>query len=100
MDWTPRKLLTVIAEAALERRLAADFGRLGAQGYTAWPCRGQGHRGLREGEWEPSSNVCFQIVCDEATADRVAAHLLATYYADFGIVVHLGEVTVLRPEKF
>ena len=34
------------------------------------------------------------------TAERIAEHLQARYYANFAMVCYLAEVEVLRPEKF
>lgn len=95
-----RKLLTIITEAVLETALTRDLGTLGAHGYTIVNARGKGHRGVRDAGWEASGNIRVDVVCDEATARRIAAHLQKTYYDDYAMILLLGEVEVLRPEKF
>ena len=95
-----RKLLTVVTEAVLEKALVRDLERLGAHGYTLTEARGNGSRGLRNAGWEASSNIRLEVVCDAATAHKLAAHLQAHYYADYGMILFMHDVEVLRPEKF
>lgn len=45
-----RKLLLIIAEAALEKNLIADAKRFGAHGYTVSDVRGASQEGERDGE--------------------------------------------------
>lgn len=95
-----RKLLTVIAEAALEATLVRDFDRLGARGYTITDVRGKGSRGVRDAGWEVSGNVRIDVVCDAVTAETIAAHVQQRYYADYAMILFLADVEVMRGEKF
>jgi len=94
------KLLTVVTESALEASLVRDIERLGASGYTISNARGKGHRGVREADWEAESNIRVEVVCDEGTARRIAAHLQQRYYDNYAMILLLSDVEVLRPEKF
>ena len=40
------------------------------------------------------------VICEADVADRVAAHVLATYAAHYAVTLYLADVSVLRPEKF
>jgi len=95
-----RKLLVVICEAALEKALAEDARRLGAAGYTVADVRGSGRGGTREGAWEADRSVEIKVICDAEVAERLAAHVLATYCQHYAVTLYLGDVSVLRPEKF
>ncbi|CAM5339018.1 MULTISPECIES: hypothetical protein [unclassified Thauera] len=95
-----RKLLTIVTEAALENLLVKDLERLGAHGYTVSDARGKGARGARTSAWDTSSNIRIEVVCDEATADAIAAHLQAHYYDNYAMILFMADVTVMRPEKF
>jgi hypothetical protein len=95
-----RKLVTIVTEAALERRLVDDLKRLGAHGYTISEARGEGSRGIRSAGWDASSNIRVEVVCDAATAERVARHLQAHYYDHYAMILYLSDVGVLRPDKF
>lgn len=95
-----RKLLTVVTEAVLEGTLVRDIDRLNARGYTITDARGKGHRGVRSAGWEANSNIRIEVVCDEETADAIAAYLQEHYYKDYAMILFVSDVDVLRPEKF
>jgi nitrogen regulatory protein PII len=100
MTTATRTLLTVICEAALEKKLVADLDHLGAPGWTLSEARGRGSRGVRSAEWDTESNIRLEIICNRDIAERIAAHLQVRYYDNFAMVCYLAEVEVLRPEKF
>ena len=52
-----RTLLTVICEAALEKKLLADLENLGAPGWTLSDARGRGSRGVRSAGWDTEGNI-------------------------------------------
>lgn len=95
-----RKLLTIVAEAALEQRMIKDLERLGAHGYTITDARGKGSRGVRNAGWERSGNIRVEVVCDAKTAAAIAVHLKEHYYDNYAMILFIGDVEVLRPEKF
>lgn len=96
----PRRLLVIITEAALEKSLARDVRRLGAHGYTVYDVRGAGHSGIREGSWEADRSIEMKVICEADVADRIAAHVLDEYAANFGLTLFFADVDVLRPGKF
>jgi len=95
-----KKLLVVIAEAALERQLVADVKRLGAHGYTVIDVRGGGARGDRGADWDADRSIQMEVICDDAVAAGIAGHIHRSYFADYAVTVFTAEVGVLRPEKF
>lgn len=100
MNKHPRKLLVVITEAVLERRLVADLRRAGAHGWTVHDVRGGSQHATREGSWEADRMIELKVICDEAVADRLAQQLLSEYGPNFGLTLFFADVAVLRPEKF
>jgi hypothetical protein len=100
METHPKKLLVVIAEAALERQLVADVKRLGAHGYTVIDVRGGGARGDRGADWDADRSIQMEVICDDAVAGKIAEHIHQSYFADYAVTVCITEVGVLRPEKF
>jgi nitrogen regulatory protein P-II 2 len=100
MDTHPRKLLVIIAEAALEKALVEDAKRLGAQGYTVHDVRGGGRRGTRAGDWEADRSIEMKVIATGEVADALARHVLATYCAHYSVTMFLADAGVLRPEKF
>lgn len=100
MKASPRKLVTIVTEAAIEKELLAALEGLGVSGYTVSDARGKGHRGVRSSSWAFGANVRVEVVCDEATAGSVVDYLREHYYNDYAMILFVGDVEVLRPEKF
>jgi nitrogen regulatory protein P-II 2 len=100
MQTYPRKLLIIVAEAALERRLVEDAQRLGALGYTVHDVRGGGRHGARPGEWDADRSIEVKVIATEAVAQAIGRHVLEAYGAHYSVTMFLGDGSVLRPEKF
>lgn len=99
METTTRCLLTVVTEAGLESLLATELDARGL-GYTVTDARGRGTRGRRASQWAHSGNVRFEIVCDKATGEALSLHLHEQYFAHYGMILWMQQVTVLRADKF
>jgi nitrogen regulatory protein P-II 2 len=95
-----KKLLVIIAEAALEKKLLRDARALGAHGYTLSDVRGGGDRGDREASWEADRSIEMKVICDASVAERLAAHVLATYAPNYAVTLYVTDVGVFRPQKF
>ena len=95
-----RTLLTIIAEALLERALIEDCRRLGAQGYTVMDVRGGGPGGERAGQWEAERSIEMQVVCSAQVAELIAAHSLKVHAPNYAIRVLVSEVGVFRQTMF
>jgi hypothetical protein len=100
MEQFPRRLLTVITEAVLERELVAELEALGVRGHTITDARGRGSRGRRQSDWAQDGNIRLEVVCEPALADRVAARLRERYYDHYAMILFMQDVNVLRPDKF
>ena len=100
MELTARKLLTIVTEAALEETLVRDIESLGARGYTITDARGKGSRGRRDATWAPHANIRIDVLCDDDTARAICTALRERYYDNYSMVMYVGDVDVLRPEKF
>lgn len=95
-----RKLLVIITEAALEKRLVQEALSCGAHGYTITEVRGGGESGEREASWEADRSIEMKVICDEAVAERLAQHVLSSYAKDYAVTMFTAEVGVFRPQKF
>ena len=100
MTLEQRKLLTIVTEAALEHELIGEIERLGAHGHTITDARGKGGRGIRNAGWNLSANIRIEVVCAADTAHAIAAALRERYYDNYAMILFIGDVEVLRPEKF
>ena len=100
MNKHPKTLLVIVAEAVLEKNLVRDARQRGAQGWTVSEVHGAGREGVREGDWEADRTIELRVICDEAVADTIAAHVLATYAPHYSVAMYFSAVAVLRPERF
>ena len=100
MKTTTRKLVTIVTEAVLEKELASVLERFHTTGYTITDARGQGSRGVRDAGWELGANIRVETVCTSEVADSLVEHLRDHYYRDYAMIVFIGDVEVVRPEKF
>ena len=100
MEMTARRLLTIVTEATLEGTLVRDLETLGAHGYTITDARGKGSRGTRDATWTAQANIRIEVLCDAATASAICTALRERYYDNYSMVLYVGTVDVLRPEKF
>ena len=100
MESHARKLLVIIAEAALEKQLVADARRFGAHGYTVADVRGGGERGDREARWEADRSIEMKVICDGSVAAKLAQHVLAGYAPHYAVTLFTADVGVFRPQKF
>jgi hypothetical protein len=100
MEQFPRRLLTIVTEAVLERELLDELGLLGVRGYTITDARGKGSRGTRQSDWSQAGNIHVEIVCETALADRVALRLRERFYDHYAMILFMQDVSVLRPDKF
>ena len=96
----PKTLLVIVAEAVLEKNLVRDARQRGAQGWTVSEVHGAGREGVREGDWEADRTIELRVICDEAVADTIAEHVLATYAPHYSVAMYFSAVAVLRPERF
>lgn len=99
VDLVERQLVTIIAEAILERRLRHDLRRVGARGYSLTRAEGQGTRGLHAADWE-GPNIRVETVVTDDVAQGIFDLLAAEYFADYAVVAFTSTVRVARPAKF
>ena len=100
MNKHAKTLLVINAEAVLEKNLSRDVRERGAQGWTVTEVHGASLEGVREGAWEADRTIEMKVICDEAVADAIADHVLATYAPHYSVALWFTPVQVLRPERY
>lgn len=93
------KLVTIIAEHVLREHLTADLKRLGARGYSLGEVEGEGTRGVHAQDWQ-GKNIRVETLVSAEVAERIMAHLAASYFNDYALVAYTHDVEVLRSGKF
>lgn len=96
----PKKLLVIVAEAALEKALVQHVMEHGAHGYTVYDVRGAGAAGAREGAWEADRTIEMKVICAADVADRIGDAVLAAYGDHYGVSMFFADVSVLRDNKY
>lgn len=92
-------LVTVVAEAILEKRLLRDLRALGVSGFTVTPAHGEGSRGSRTGDIE-GGNVRVETIVHPDLAATILHHVEAHYFEHYAVIVWVSEVGVLRGDKY
>lgn len=99
MKTAPMRLVTIIAEALLEDRLAHDLASLGAKGWTVSAARGAGASGNRASDWE-GGNVRIETIVTPEVADAILAHLADAYFPLYGVIAYASDIEVVRADKY
>ncbi|RTI12943.1 transcriptional regulator [Thermus scotoductus] len=99
MNLVPLKLVTIVAESILEKKLVEEIKRLGAKGYTVVPARGEGSRGMRSLDWE-GQNIRLETIVPEEVALRILARLQEAYFPHYAVIAYVENVWVVRGEKY
>jgi hypothetical protein len=92
--------LSIVTEAVLEKALVREVRERGAQTWLVSEVHGGTREGARAGDWEADRSIELRVICDEAVADTIAQHVLATYANNFSVVMSFAEVQVLRPDRY
>lgn len=99
MDLVDRKLVTIVAESALEKRLVDDLSAQGITGYTVSGAHGAGLRGLRAGDLQ-GGNVRIECVVGQPIVETIFALLNEHYFPHYACVAWVQGVQVAREEHF
>ena len=73
---------------------------IGARGYTITDARGKGGQGKRDATWAPHANIRLEVLCSADTAVAICAALRERYSDNYSMVMFVGDVEVLRSDKF
>jgi nitrogen regulatory protein P-II 2 len=99
MELVKRKLVTIVAESALEKRLVEDLSSHGIKGYTVSGAHGAGVRGQRAGDLQ-GGNIRIECVVNEALVDTIFVLLTEHYFPHYACVAWTQDVQVAREEHF
>ncbi|GGM97779.1 hypothetical protein GCM10007092_09340 [Thermus composti] len=99
MELKRLKLVTIVAESLLEKRLVEEIKRLGAKGYTITPARGEGSRGIRSVDWE-GQNIRLETIVSEEVALKILQKLQEEYFPHYAVIAYVENVEVVRGEKY
>ncbi len=99
MTRSRRKLLTIVAESGLEKRLVSVLHNAGARGYTVSAAHGEGPRNQRAGDIS-GGNIRTESVLSEPVLDEVLEKIAADYFPHYAVSAWVADVEVLRDERY
>jgi len=99
VDTVERQLITIVAEAVVERRLIDDVKKCGAKGYSLSHVTGEGVTGRHTLDLNGPSVRIESVVTDEV-AQAILDRLARDYFERFAVVAWLSTVQVARGDRF
>lgn len=99
MNTADRQLITIVAEAVVERRIIDDVKRCGAKGYSLSHVTGEGITGKHSIDLNGPS-IRLESVVTEEVAQRILEMLARDYFDRYAVVAWLTPARVARPERF
>lgn len=93
------KLVTIVVEVGIERRVIRDLKALGIHGFTVSSVHGEGPRNRRAGELE-GGNSKIETLVNDALVEPIADILRDKYLANYACVFWVSEVSVFRSDYF
>lgn len=99
MTLSKRKLLTVVIESSLARRLESDLMECGAKGFTSGLAHGSGPKNQRASDID-GGNVRIESVVTEAVLEKILERLRADYFPHYDLSCWITDVEVLRDERY
>ena len=100
MKLYPVKLLTITCEILAQKNIIEILKKHEITGYTTYEVDGKGARGLRGQGLKNEKNVKIEIIMREEKLSDVIEEISRTMFANFGLVLYVSDVNVLRIEKF
>lgn len=90
----PKKLLTIVAENALEDQLMELIKEWKVNWFTITNCRMCDAKGLRAGDWDQNRTVSFQIICDEDVAVGIMELVKEAYSSDYAVNIVISSAHI------
>ncbi|MDX1352754.1 MAG: hypothetical protein R3254_07070 [Thiomicrorhabdus sp.] len=95
------KVVQIIANTALEKKLKRTLKSVGVNGYTVFDVRGDGDTGFQGGHIEGDTNVLIMVVVPVNVSEELMWQLNQDYLKrGHHLMVFSFEADVLTPSKF
>ena len=94
-----RKLVTVVIESGLARRLEQDLMKCGAKGFTTTMAHGAGPRNQRASDIE-GGNVRIESVVNNEVLELILEKLKLDYFPHYALSCWVSQVEVVRDDRY
>ena len=99
MSTSPKKLMTIVAEAGLENRVLKMLVDSGARGYTVSIAHGDGPREGRSSDIS-GGNIRIESVVSAEVAEVILAKLEKDYFPHYAVTCWMSDVQVVREDRY
>jgi nitrogen regulatory protein PII len=93
-------LLTITCEILAQKDILEILNRHEITKITSYEVDGNGSRGIRGQGFKNEKNIKIETISTEEKLKDVVEEISRTLFPDFGIILYLSNVQVVRPEKF
>ena len=93
------KLLVITCEILAQKNVFDILSRHKVSGYTFYEVEGIGSKNLN-GKGMSSKNVKIEIILGNDKLESIVEEITRTMFSDFAIILYVGNVGVIRSEKF
>lgn len=93
------KLVTIIADEALEQQVLADLRSVMVKGFTRSEATGEGLNQSHPSGWE-GKNIRLETLVSASKADEILSLCAEKYLDKFGMIIFVSDVQVVRPGRF
>ncbi len=94
------KLLTIICEVYIHRKVLDIIEKHKVRGYTVSDVGGKGESGMRGTGLPGESNVKIETIVKNEKAEKIIEELTLTILPDHVIIIYMLDTKVVRAEKF
>jgi len=93
------KLITIIADDAIENKIIEDLKSVSVKGYTITEARGEGLNSIHNSSWEGKS-IRIESLVSESKAEKIIEIMTDKYLDKYAMIVFSSDVKVVRRERF
>ncbi|WP_108972653.1 P-II family nitrogen regulator [Leptospira ryugenii] len=93
------KLVTIIADEAIEQKIIEDLRSVAVKGFTITEARGEGLNTTHNSSWE-GKNIRIETLVSENKANRIIELMADKYLEKFAMILFCSDVQIYRKERF
>jgi nitrogen regulatory protein PII len=93
------KLITIVCEAVLTKKIIETIKELGAKGFTATDVRGEGSS-ERNASDSPDDRIKIEVLVNENLAKQIMKNISENYFKDYSLIMYSTDAQGIRESKF
>ncbi|MCZ8343033.1 MAG: hypothetical protein O9301_08380 [Leptospira sp.] len=93
------KLVTIIADEAIESKIIEELHAVAVKGFTVTEARGEGLNQNHNSSWE-GKNIRIETLASESKANRIIEIMADKYLEKYAMILFCSDVQVFRKDRF